>query len=769
MINAFLTSPQGPVVRAIITPDGKKVVTEPRPPKPDDIKEHLYAQKALGVIVDKAISLDLDHHTPDLIGPLLAVLRALGIPAYFGPGTTRGSRIWLFTEPGDLEPKAGALSRLAKALGYTPCEHYPNGDKPVILPLFGAATANGQRRPLFGPDGAEVQVHDFNPQRVSLEVLEKARRAIDLFLVALQRKPELRHDTAMAFLNLAHRLGVLEEATVLMGTEALYKAWELDDGTRTLESWREEVQRLKEAAQDPGYAAKRGIPFLKDAGYELPQSVLEALPIHEVYPEPLPLYRSPEDPKPFPMEALGPLEGVVREVIRIVQAPEALVAASFLAAAAYAAQGVADVEVDGRKHPLSLYLLTIAESGERKTAVDLVATHPIREWQKTLQGKLREARVAYQAELDTWEAQRKAILSNKDLSPEERVEALKTLGPKPTPPWNGIVLTTEPTVEGLTRLLATGWPSIGLFVNEGGVFLGGYAMSKDHRLRAIATLSTLWDGQPLDRVRVGDGATLLYGRRLAAHIMAQPEVAKGLLNDPLAQEQGILARFLLAHPKSTAGTRRYVAEDPKETPAFRRYQEVVEVLLGMVEDTVKGQEDKELGLEPRTLTLTPEAKELWVDFHNHIEAQLADPDLYPVKALAAKVPEHALRLAGVLTLLTNPGADRIGPQEAIWGATLAEYYLMEALRLAGSYRVPPDLLLAEEVVAWLKRYLEAVGRRVFHLAEVYQYGPPGVRNAQKAREALRTLESHGYIFPKPGVEIDGRIRREAWEVHPNAL
>jgi hypothetical protein len=52
-----------------------------------------------------------------------------------------------------------------------------------------------------------------------------------------------------------------------------------------------------------------------------------------------------------------------------------------------------------------------------------------------------------------------------------------------------------------------------------------HGMSDDAKLRTAAGLSFLWDGEPLNRMRAGDGAMVMPGRRLAIHLMAQPDVA----------------------------------------------------------------------------------------------------------------------------------------------------------------------------------------------------------------------------------------------------
>ncbi len=97
---------------------------------------------------------------------------------------------------------------------------------------------------------------------------------------------------------------------------------------------------------------------------------------------------------------------------------------------------------------------------------------------------------------------------------------------------------TEPTFEGLTRLYAEGMPSLGIFADEGGQFIGGHGMNSDNRLKTLAALNDLWQGNPIRRTRAGEGAYTLFGRRLAIHLMVQPEAAQGLLGDRTAIAPG---------------------------------------------------------------------------------------------------------------------------------------------------------------------------------------------------------------------------------------
>src|SRR6056297_2825571 len=94
---------------------------------------------------------------------------------------------------------------------------------------------------------------------------------------------------------------------------------------------------------------------------------------------PQPLVREIAPGAAYPVHALGPLRGAVEAVQGITQAPVAIPAQSALAVASLAVQGFADVVTLGGPRPLSLYALTIARSGERKSGSYEPFLAPLRE------------------------------------------------------------------------------------------------------------------------------------------------------------------------------------------------------------------------------------------------------------------------------------------------------------------------------------------------------------------------------------------------------
>ena len=105
----------------------------------------------------------------------------------------------------------------------------------------------------------------------------------------------------------------------------------------------------------------------------------------------------------YPVDAIpGVLGAMVESVIKHVQCPPAIAAQSVLGAASLAVQGIADVLVDGRRCPISLYHMTIALSGERKSSTDGLVLRRHQEWERQAWDEYREERADYEQQLQDY-------------------------------------------------------------------------------------------------------------------------------------------------------------------------------------------------------------------------------------------------------------------------------------------------------------------------------------------------------------------------------
>ncbi len=394
--------------------------------------------------------------------------------------------------------------------------------------------------------------------------------------------------------------------------------------------------------------------------------------------EPRPLTQEIPDAEEFPIDALGPVLGPAAAAIcGLAQAPAAIGGQSVLGTAALVVQAHADIELPhGQRRPTSLSLAIIADSGDRKTTCDRYAMEPVADFEKQLLAEYKDEFKAHLIERAIWEKERAQILKSGD----DKRTRLAELGDEPEPPLKPMMTCSEPTYEGLVKLLSEGRGTSGVFSSEGGQFIGGFAMSTDNRLKTCAGLSNLWDGVPISRVRGADGSSLLLGRRVSMYLQMQPMVASGLFGDPLLDDQGILSRFLANRPTSLAGTRMWREPTAEQIENLGKYKRRVRQILDVQLPLADGERNT---LNPRVLKLSSGAKRLWISFHDKIESQLAPGGpLEGTRPLANKIAEHAARLAAVVTLFADLQASEVDEEAMANGIELAQFYLKEGLRIS---------------------------------------------------------------------------------------
>lgn len=486
---------------------------------------------------------------------------------------------------------------------------------------------------------------------------------------------------------------------------------------------------------------------------------------------PLPLRRELREADPYPVSALGELMGqAVSAAASIISAPLALCAQSALANAALAVQGQANAVKpwSGKAGPISLFLLSIAESGDRKsTADDALGGDAIEEHESSLEDDYGRERQRFENEREGYEMARTAIKAkaNKDGEPPTALaDRLQELGGPPSPPLSPSLKFGDPTIEGVHKHFASGQPSSGLFSTEGGAFVGGVGMSADNALKTSAQLSELWDGAPIKRLRAGDGAMVLRNRRLSFHLMMQPGAAHQWLSNPVIRDQGLFSRMLVAAPKSLAGSRFHKAVSADERTRLAHFNRH---LITLLEHPLPVDPERRGELRPRALPLDADAEAVMWEFYNSIEAQSgADGALAPVKGLAGKTTDHAVRLAAVIGLFENPALESINDALMRRGIKVAQWYLGEALRLTEAEAFPPDLVNAEKTLDWLK---SKEAGDVFSLPCLYMKGPRPVRHKETAAKVISILLDHKQIEKVDGSHrVDGHSRRDCYRLRDAA-
>lgn len=475
-----------------------------------------------------------------------------------------------------------------------------------------------------------------------------------------------------------------------------------------------------------------------------------------------PLHRELPPSPDFPMPALGELRRAAEAVHLLTKAPLAMCAQSVLAATTLAAQAHYDVDLPGAGvRPLTGIFVSIASSGERKSAVDRHALKPVHDLEREWGATVEIEREQHANQNEAWKDAREKAKTRCKGDMAALVNAFEGIGPTPKPPASPMLLVADPTPEALVMHLAVNRPWGGLFTAEGALLIGGAAFNDESRMRTGALLNTLWDGDPIRRTRVGTGTQYLPGRRCSVHVMLQPVAADLLLGNSMLDGIGTLARALVVAPESTAGTRFYTEPNSVTLAAHSEYCARLAALLRRDLQTRDGNPE---ALDPRVLPLHPDARTMWIGFHDQTERSQAVGEVYaPIQAFASKLAEHAGRLAAILSVYENPDALEVSREAMANGIVLAQHYASEMLRLKGGAGVAPDLALASRLLGWW----EARPDPRLYLSQIYQRGLNAISDAATARRIVAVLVEHGYAQAlPPGTEIDGAARKEAWRLIP---
>ena len=450
---------------------------------------------------------------------------------------------------------------------------------------------------------------------------------------------------------------------------------------------------------------------------------------------------------PYPLDALpNDLKLVVKEVGDFVKSPISMVSTCAITALAVVIQGVADVRRASKlEGPSSLFSLIIADSGERKSTLDNFFSKAIRVYEDGERDRLAESVKENRAAIAAWAAKREGLLAaikeagksgkstadfEAKMRDHEKREPARILVPRMT--------YSDVTSEALAWGLHDIWPTAGLLSSEGGTVLGGHSMGGDSVLRNLALLNQLWGAETVQIDRRTAPPYVLKNVRLTVGLQVQESAFRSFLEKTgnLARGSGFMARFLVCWPESTQGSRTF-NEAPATWPASTRYYERMTDLLKRQRGIVKG-------FSPSMVDLSKEAKELWIKFHDSIEAELGSKgSLFDVRDVASKIADNAARLAVIFHVFeTGSPVGPIAVRHMTGAIMVSAWHLKESKRFFGELVQPKEITDAARLEAWLisensARCIPPTRRHA------QQYGP--VRVSKQLEAALSVLADLGRI------------------------
>lgn len=439
----------------------------------------------------------------------------------------------------------------------------------------------------------------------------------------------------------------------------------------------------------------------------------------------------------------------IYESLEYYHTPDSLTGSSVLANLSTVAQGLVDVARD--RHlvgPVSLSLLTIAESGERKSTIDKHFSNGIRSYEKHMHQNYSEQFKEFLAQEAIWKAKHSGLTAKLKKNAGGKAESIKNLENdlvnlernlivKPRCPH--IVLQDE-TIESLLYRLSNEWPSGALFNSEGGLFLGGHSMSTESVMRTLSKYNLLWDGAPIDVGRRGSDSFFFNGARLTVSLMTQDATLKNFLNKnaDLARGIGYFSRMLPSWPTSTQGTRLY--SPPRDLPANERLKSVITEILSIPLNI------KQACLEHHVLGFNRQAHDVWCGYYNMVEKEVASGGVFDdVRDVASKNAENAARIAAIFHVVENKLNGEINVDAMKRAVKLANWHLHEAKRFFSEFSMSEDDKNLLELSKWLVIRCQKLKSLIIPIRDIQIYGPGKFRNRDTLEPILKKLESLNHI------------------------
>lgn len=443
----------------------------------------------------------------------------------------------------------------------------------------------------------------------------------------------------------------------------------------------------------------------------------------------------------FPLNAFPPLlREAILDVQECTQAPISLIASSVISAISLSCQSLIDIRINETVvSPASLFLLVIANSGERKTTVDRMVLKPFYQHDAISLSQSENKEKDYELEQKVWREKEKAILSlirknvTKGRCTEELSQLLRELQiEKPISPKISRCIYNNITPEALQFAMHNHSSHVGLIADEGSNILDRKVMND------LSFINSMWDGVSfhVDR-KTAESFTIDNGRvTLSVMVQKKPFDLYLKRQGEKARGSGFFARCLplFIDKYLTTQGERFIRPYSDNQGCLEQFHQRINELI------VEGSSHNGDG-NRQCLSLTPQAQYEWEGIYNEIESRIGPDEEYAnMNDFASKLANNVARLAALLGVFTD-GYYAIKKEhiESAW--LLCEWYMKQAVCLFGHEDGYYEALL----LSWLHREYFRSGRNRIKYNDIRRNGPNVLRKGKLLNRVIDNLEKEDVI------------------------
>ncbi|HFT7230088.1 TPA: YfjI family protein [Enterobacter chengduensis] len=450
--------------------------------------------------------------------------------------------------------------------------------------------------------------------------------------------------------------------------------------------------------------------------------------------------------EPYPVQQFPPvLRNVIQALHNNTQIPVELIGNVVLAATSLTCQSLVEViqPHTNMPEPCSLYLMTIAESGEGKTTINKQVMKPCYAFAAEIIQQYEQQIIDYKKKLKLWKIRQQALESNlrqavkRNYSGEnEEAEISKHAQNEPLRPARPNFIYEDTSLKALVEGLNE-HPEAGFISDEAITFFKSYLKNNP------GLLNKAWDGEMFD-FRRADGEIYQITPRLTFSLMSQPGVFMDYINKHgvSARASGFLSRFLFSWVESSIGSRKINHEkmdaDHDLNIFHQRLEEILQLNKLLIENPTSSK---------KQLTLKDEALTRWKNNRAEIEKKIAPHGEWEhIRDIASKASANILRIAALIQFFYDESSEIISPGAIQCAVNLMEWHLNQACMIfypmSERFHFEQDV---RELHSWIMNRIRQNNGYAILKNDLEKFGPHRLRRTEKLTPVLNQLISQGYF------------------------
>ncbi|WP_241167816.1 YfjI family protein [Citrobacter freundii] len=417
---------------------------------------------------------------------------------------------------------------------------------------------------------------------------------------------------------------------------------------------------------------------------------------------------------------------------------------------AFSCQDKFDVQLKNGKTFTSLYLLTLAKSGSRKSTVFKMLMEPIYQLEKKLKNDFLVQEKLYLLKLASWETESKELKKQFSKAIRQQInitEAYNTLEEclrrKPIKPVHKRLIINDTTIEGLKKELTLRSPSLMLSSDEaGGLFFDS------NLFRNSSSLNSLWGEGRIADSRASRDSYDVDDVRFSILLLLQPD----LFNESQhklgknARNSGYSARLSLIDLEQCPEL--ISIPDYESWPDISVLDNFFSIITKHLQDGINRREKNNNRI---CITFSEDADEAWKR-QSKIIRQLMKRGgtLQNYDDFGARIMEQTSRIAGVIQMFITPDSPIITEETFKSASQISQWLLNHSITKIEATREPTD---AEKLMRYFDENIINNGSYDFRRNHIIKKGPYSVRCSEKLNPALDKLENDGMVqlFQSGGV------------------